>query len=133
MHYTKEQLLDAGPKELGGIHRRLQENLEKPPEEIIASLTPEKVSLWHNITGGSGETSGELLDGLKKHIIYGKPLDRENIIEELGDIEFYLQGIRRVLNITREETLIHNVLKLQDRYKEGKYSNTAAIERADKT
>ena len=64
--------------------------------------------------------------------IYGKPLDRENVIEELGDLEFYMEGLRQGLGITREETLQANVAKLGARYAAGKYSDKAAIARADK-
>ena len=67
----------------------------------------------------------------KKHAIYNKPLDRDNVVEELGDIEFYLQQLRVRLSITREETLHANVQKLRKRYASG-YSDAAAQARADK-
>lgn len=104
--------------------------LAKPGEDILSSLTPAKCHLWHMITGVQGEV-GELTDALKKHIIYGKELDRENVIEELGDVEFYLEGIRQGLEISRTETLTANQAKLAERYK-GAYSDQAAIEREDK-
>ena len=75
--------------------------------------------------------AGELFDAIKKYVIYEKNLDMNNVVEELGDIEFYLEGVRASLGITRLETLAHNVLKLDQRYGEG-YSNSAAQERADK-
>ena len=43
-------------------------------------------------------------------------IDRENVIEELGDLEFYMEGVRQNLGITREETLNHNIQKLSKRY-----------------
>lgn len=33
---------------------------------------------------------GELVDAFKKHYVYGKPLDLENVIEEIGDTFWYL-------------------------------------------
>ena len=81
--------------------------------------------------GISGE-AGELLDAIKKHVIYQKPLDRENAIEELGDIEFYLEGLRQGLGISRQETLDANIKKLSVRYAGLQYSDTAAQTRADK-
>jgi NTP pyrophosphatase (non-canonical NTP hydrolase) len=80
--------------------------------------------------GVSGE-AGELLDAVKKHAIYNLPLDRDNVIEELGDLEFYLRGIRLNLVITRYECLLSNIKKLRKRYGK-KYSNRAAKERKDK-
>lgn len=105
--------------------------LAKDGDEILKSLTKEKIHLWHMITGVSGE-AGELTDGLKKHIIYNKPLDRENIVEELGDLRFYMEGIMNELNITHEEIIAHNKAKLSTRYAGLKYSDQAAQDRADK-
>ena len=34
--------------------------------------------------------SGEIADNVKKHLFYGKNLDKENIVEELGDILWYV-------------------------------------------
>lgn len=104
--------------------------LTKPGEAIAGALTPEKAHLWHAATGVSTE-AGELLDAAKKHVIYGKPLDRPNVIEELGDIEFYMESLRQGLGISREEVLAHNVAKLSVRYGGG-YSDAAARARADK-
>jgi len=105
--------------------------LVKPGKDIAKSITPEEANLWHLATGAAGE-GGELLDAVKKHVIYKKELDRENIIEELGDIEFYCQGIRTAIGVTREEVIEYNMIKLKKRYDE-KYSDAAAIARADKT
>src|SRR5436309_15555689 len=105
--------------------------LAKPGQDIIDSLTPEKAHLWHMATGVSGE-SGELEDAIKKHVIYNKPADRANVVEELGDIEFYIEGIRQGLGITREETIAANIEKLGKRYEGMKYTDQAAQARADK-
>lgn len=43
----------------------------------------------HACVGIAGE-AGELLDAIKKHWIYGKLFDAENVVEECGDILFYL-------------------------------------------
>ncbi len=80
--------------------------------------------------GISGE-SGELLDAMKKRVVYRKELDRENVIEELGDLEFYLEGIRQGLGVTREQCIDANITKLSNRYASLKYSDDAAQQRAD--
>lgn len=112
-------------------HSDLVKALAKPGEDIIKDLTPGKAHLWHMSSCVGGE-AGELFDAVKKFVIYGKPIDRENVIEEMGDIEFYLEGMRQELGITREETLSHNVGKLSTRYESLQYSNEAARERKDK-
>ena len=105
--------------------------LNKPGEEIIEQTTPINAQLNHMSMLLAGET-GELIDAIKKHTIYGKPLDFVNVIEELGDIEFALEALRQLLSIHRDEVIAHNVEKLTTRYPEGHFSNEAAQARADK-
>lgn len=111
-------------------HDQLVAALTKPGEDICNHLTPLDAHLIHMTVGISGE-AGELLDAIKKTVVYCKPLDRENVIEELGDLEFYMEGLRASLGISRQQTIDHNIAKLTKRYGE-KYSNQAAITRADK-
>lgn len=106
--------------------------LVKPPEELLNSLSPEQMNLIHMVMGISGE-AGELLDAIKKFAIYNKPLDITNVIEELGDLMFYIEGIKNALNITDSEILQHNITKLSKRYESLSYSDKAAVERKDKT
>jgi len=113
------------------IHSCLVTALVKSPEAIQSTLTPEKIDLIHAVLGISGE-AGELLDAVKKAAIYNKPLDRENVIEELGDLEFYMEQLRQRLDITREQTLDANIAKLGVRYAGLQYSDAAAQKRADK-
>lgn len=111
-------------------HASLVHSLSKDGGAIRDEMTAQSAHLLHMAIGVSGE-SGELLDAVKKHTIYNKDLDRDNVVEEIGDIEFYLEGLRRTLNISREETLEANIAKLEKRY--GKtYSDKKAQERADK-
>lgn len=107
--------------------------LAKPGIEILKELTDSRIDLLHAAVGVSGE-AGELLDAIKKHVIYNRPIDLENIIEELGDIEFYLEQLRGNTGvlITREATLKANYEKLSKRYKSGTYSDSQAQKRADK-
>lgn len=105
--------------------------LAKSGSDINQSMTDFKAELSHMVIGVSGE-AGELLDAVKKHVFYNKPLDVENVIEELGDLEFYMEGLRQITGISREQTLIANMEKLEKRYPNFQYSNTAAIDRADK-
>ena len=111
-------------------HQKMVADLSKDGGEIVNSLTPQGAHLWHMASAICGE-AGELFDSIKKSVIYEQDLDMKNVVEELGDIEFYLEGLRSSLDVTRLETLAHNVLKLDTRYGQG-YSNNAARERADK-
>lgn len=112
-------------------HPELVQALMKPGADILASLTPEKADLWHAASCIPGE-GGELFDAIKRHVIYGKELDVENVIEELGDLEFYIERVRAIVGITRQQTLHANIMKLSRRYTEMRFTNEHAIERADK-
>lgn len=113
-------------------HAELVRVLAKPGIQILSDLSPSDCHVWH-MASCIGSEAGELFDAIKKGVIYRKDFDRENIVEELGDIEFYLEGLRASFNISRDETLEHNKAKLIKRYQSLSFSNSAAQERADKT
>jgi NTP pyrophosphatase (non-canonical NTP hydrolase) len=87
--------------------------------------------LTHAALGIAGE-AGELVDAIKKHVIYGKPLDLENVREEIGDIRFYIEALCNILDLHDQTIIQANMNKLAKRYKDLTYSSTSAIQRADK-
>lgn len=112
-------------------YAEMVKGLVKNGETIRQELTAKDTALIHMIMGLSGE-AGELLDAIKKHVIYRKPLDKENVIEELGDLEFYMEGLRQAVGVTRDECLKANIDKLGKRYPGYGYTDAAAKLRADK-
>ncbi|MFG1485459.1 nucleoside triphosphate pyrophosphohydrolase family protein [Halobacteriovorax sp. RZ-2] len=76
---------------------------------------------------GLSTEAGEFLDALKKHIFYGKELDRVNLAEELGDLFWYMAIVGDELGIKFEDVMERNITKLKARYGE-KFSE----EKADK-
>ena len=138
---TVQDILDgvtrlAGELEDGEEHKRAASHadmvrvLKKPGSVIADEMSGHDADLIHMAMGISGE-AGELLDAIKKATIYRKPLDLDNVIEELCDLEFYMEGLRQTLDITRGRTLLANIDKLSVRYAAG-YSDRAAQVRADK-
>jgi NTP pyrophosphatase (non-canonical NTP hydrolase) len=113
------------------LHRLIVASLAKDGSQMVAEQTPQDCHLNHMMLGLAGEV-GELVDAIKRNTIYRKPLDVINVIEELGDIEFYLEGVRNILCITRQATLDMNIAKLNVRYHAGSYNDTQAQARADK-
>jgi len=104
--------------------------LAKSGNIIKEELTAEDAHILHMAVGISGE-AGELLDTIKKSAIYRKEYDVENIIEELGDLEFYMEGMRQAFTLNREDIIQANADKLMVRYSKG-YSDKQAQNRADK-
>lgn len=112
-------------------HSELVRNLCKPADQVLEDLEETDAHMIHMIMGVSGEV-GELLDAIKKTVIYGKPIDMDHVIEEMGDIEFYLEGLRQGLGLDRDDILKKNIDKLSTRYSSGSYSDKEAKSRADK-
>ncbi len=86
--------------------------LAKSGDTIADELTGENAHLLHMAVGISGEI-GEILEAFHEAELYNtNKLDTENVIEELGDLEFYLEGLRQGLGFTREYVVggIHCVL-----------------------
>jgi NTP pyrophosphatase (non-canonical NTP hydrolase) len=77
---------------------------------------------------GMATEAGEFLDALKKHIFYGKELDRVNLKEELGDLFWYMAIACDELDIEFEPIMERNIEKLKARYGE-KFSETRAEKR----
>ena len=67
-------------------HTMMVAALAKPGQAILLSLDARKCHLLHMAVGVSGECA-ELIEATTE----------ENTIEELGDIEFYLEGVRQGL------------------------------------
>lgn len=99
--------------------------------ELPEGLTAEKMHLIHMAMGVFGEAA-ELLDAVFGHVEHNKPLDMHHVEEELGDVEFYMEGLRQGLALDREDILQSNIKKLGERYKGFIYSDEAAQKRADK-
>jgi hypothetical protein len=77
-------------------------------------------------------SADQLLDHVKKKVIYRKPLDMHQIREALAMIEFCLFGLRNNLGLGRDHILQLNMDKLAKRYPGYSYSNASAQARADK-
>lgn len=118
--------------ELDTRYSAMVQSLSKPGAEIADQMSDNEAHLLHMAVGICGE-AGELLDAIKKHVIYKKRLDIVNVIEELGDLEFYMQGMRNQLKIMRITTLQYNMDKLRERYPDYQYTDQRAQDRADKT
>lgn len=102
---------------------------EVPVEQFPLSAL--KMHMLHMAIGIAGEAA-ELLEAICDHSLRGERLDDGNVVEELGDLEFYMEGLRQAINVTRDVVLMANIHKLSKRYVSMSYSDKAAIERVDK-
>jgi|ERR1700748_2618762 len=105
-------------------------------EKLLKKQSPEFMKL-HVGLGCTGE-AGELGDVIKREVIYerdktseGKSIC-EGVVEESGDLLFYLQATLLQYGVTWDEVIQYNFKKLGERYQGLVYSNQAAGDRADK-
>ena len=74
--------------------------------------------LLDGLMGLNGE-AGEAIDICKKWLFQGHNFDREHLIEELGDIAWYLAITCTALNVKLGTVMEDNIKKLSKRYPEG--------------
>lgn len=116
--------------ELFGENEMKNDDFAKHVARLFIKPSDSMGRMVHASMGIAGE-AGEVIDATKKTWIYGKELDRENILEECGDLLFYITALLTETGFTIEDAMAANVAKLAKRYPEG-YTDAAAITRADK-
>jgi NTP pyrophosphatase (non-canonical NTP hydrolase) len=87
--------------------------------EFVETLRVKLPTRWdnemHMVLGITSE-AGELAGVYKDSLAYGKELDDIHIVEELGDLLYFIQGLCNVNGWSLETVLDRNVAKLTARY-----------------
>ena len=91
------------------------------------SLSPRDRLLLGGL-GIAGE-AGEVSDHIKKVIYLGHPGDEDHLLEELGDVLWYLGLICDTMGFSFEQVIVHNIQKQRCRYPNG-FSSERSINRA---
>lgn len=86
-------------------------------ENTCAKLDTPLTDIVHMLFGMSTEV-GELTDVFKKFIAYGKEVDAVNVVEELGDILYYIASFCRIYGVPLSDVIARNIAKLETRYPE---------------
>lgn len=84
-----------------------------PVIERLSNITT--IRMLHSAMGLCTE-AGEFMDMIKKHVLYGKPLDFVNAKEELGDSMWYIALALDEMKATFGEIKERNIEKLRARY-----------------
>ena len=124
--------MDNTVEELGDIEfymQGLRQGLNIPRYTVVDNrdLLPDFINNHSLIT-----SSAEILDLVKKHVIYDQPLKRNEVIRAMVIFEYHMQAKREFEGITYEHTLEGNMDKLAVRYKNFQYSDAQAEQRNDK-
>jgi NTP pyrophosphatase (non-canonical NTP hydrolase) len=67
-------------------------------------------------SAGLAEEAGEVLAHIRKHLLQGRPLDRDAVTLELGDALWCLAIAADTLGVTLDEVARRNVEKLRSRF-----------------
>ena len=93
-------------------------NLYQSLAQRTSNTKTKSDKIGNGLMGMNGE-SGEAIDILKKHLYQGHELDRDKIIEEAGDVLWYIAETCTGLGISMEELARKNIGKLVERYPDG--------------
>ena len=96
---------------------RLNEYQELAARTINFELDASEM-LLNGCMGLCGE-AGEVIDVLKKHRAQGHSLDAEKMIDELGDVMWYVAETATALGVKLKDIAQFNIAKLARRYPEG--------------
>lgn len=96
---------------------RVKENIGSKLTRILEdrTLTQSQMNLFHVLLGKMSEL-GELTEALSKSIIDNEDVDRINIIEEVGDDQWYNAIIAREFDFTFDDAEDRNINKLRKRF-----------------
>lgn len=89
---------------------------------------PELITLIHGVIGMFGE-AGEMMEHLHAVLTGGAELDRVNLLEELGDLEWYVACVHRFLGTTSTQARVANIAKLDKRYPGRRFTRQASENR----
>lgn len=107
-------------------YQRLAMRTESVPTHLGEQAIKEH-RIRHAILG-FGSEGGEMVDADKRRHAYGKPYDEKNLLEEAGDLCWYLAILLDALGVPLETVLEANIAKLRARYPE-KFTQEAALNR----
>jgi NTP pyrophosphatase (non-canonical NTP hydrolase) len=68
---------------------------------------------------GLAEEAGEVLGQVRKHVMQGRPLDRAELVAELGDALWCIAICAQTLGVPLSEVADANVTKLRARHPDG--------------
>lgn len=102
---------------------------QKQAYELI-SEDGKKDMITNGVLGLAGE-AGECCDIVKKYKYQGHELNKEKLLDELGDVLWYIAETASGLGVTLEEVAQYNLDKLHKRYHGNKFNKDDSINRPE--
>lgn len=96
----------------------------------LISEAGRKDMILNGVMGLAGE-AGECVDLVKKERFQGHDLNREKLVEELGDVLWYIAETASGLGVSLDEIADKNLEKLHKRYHGDKFNAFDSINRKE--
>ena len=78
---------------------------------------------------GLSSEVGEIQDNIKRFAYYGAEIDKENLLEEAGDVLHYLMACLSLNGFTMEQAAEHQLKKYKIRFPDGWSQEDAILKR----
>jgi NTP pyrophosphatase (non-canonical NTP hydrolase) len=118
-HTEVQNLEEDGYGGRGGEEEIMQLNeYQELAQRTARRDIPQEDHLFNGVLGLAGE-AGECADLVKKQFFQDGRAIRNDLIDELGDVMWYVAETAAALGVTLEEVAQHNVDKLKRRYPAG--------------
>ena len=86
----------------------------EPADEPLGHV----LDVYYNVTQLNGE-AGEVAGMIAKWLKFGKPLDRDALKLELGDVLWHLTRLGELFGMSLDDIMAANITKLQKRHPDG--------------
>lgn len=110
--------LDEIEKQIRDTHSLTMREYQAAAARTINADLPKREQLMNMAFGLAGEI-GEVVDVLKKHLFQGHELDAGKLVDELGDVLWYVSGMAGIVGFGLDLVAQRNVDKLKARYPDG--------------
>lgn len=97
--------------------------------EPDSEYTGNQIMLVWTALGLAGE-AGEVADSIKKAVFHQHGIDRDALVKELGDVMWYVAGLCTLLDVSLNDVMHANIIKLQKRFPDG-WGSEASKARVD--
>ena len=108
------------------------EKYQRFAKSTMNPATVDRRDVLQNCALGIAGEAGEVCDGIKKVLYQGRDVSDEHLVEELGDLLWYISNMATELGYTLEDVLQRNIEKLEARYPGGfSYEHARQLDKKD--
>ena len=95
--------------------------LDEYQQAAARTMNPRLTDIERMVDAAAGiaEEAGEVLAHVRKHLYQERPLDRDKLAEELGDVLWCVATVATTCGLTLDDVVTRNTQKLARRWPDG--------------